>query len=261
LFGSFYALNGVFVYPIGSSTISPKAFGFMGGHTTTRGELWGSEATRFLLLKDRNVLQTGYAARTQIGSYHGIEIRGNRRTDAAPSYSVPSGGNDNINTVVYSETNCLGFIVDSVPGVVQATWPVASFRRSNVELFRFGWGGEFRYSGAYEPSVVDVTATRPLIYEYEPFAYYRVDTSTGARTIRVPSPQDIGAARKIWIKKTNGTGGGDLTLEVVGGGWIESETPGRITWVWTGATNGQISIIFMARPDGTANGRGTWYFW
>jgi hypothetical protein len=254
LLTSGYFLNGVFVYPIGSSTISPKAFGFMGGHATTRGEYFGSEATRFLLLKDRDVLQTGYASRTQLSSYHGIEIRGNRRSDTAPSYSNPSGGNDNLNTVVYSETNCLGFIVDSVPGVVGSTYPIASFRRSNVELARVGWAGELRFSGSLEPGVIHCDSTRPTIFEYEPFTFVRINSLAGARTILLPSPNVIGGTRVVWIRKAH-SGGADISVTCVGGALIEDFGATLLI----PAASGIITYKLVGINDGSNSGAGTWY--
>jgi hypothetical protein len=81
-FNAAYFYSGVFVYPAGSSSGSPRAFGFI--PSASPGST--GECSRFLVYGDRNNFQAGDQYRHQISSYWGLEIRGSRLNSAPPGY-------------------------------------------------------------------------------------------------------------------------------------------------------------------------------
>jgi hypothetical protein len=123
-FNAAYLYSGVFIYPAGSSTGSPRAFGWI--PSPTAGST--TEASRFLVYGDRNSLQSGDQVRTQLGSYYGIELRGTRLSGTtAPGYAT--GG---------TSDPCVSIIPETANGQALYIGPAVTLANSLIEAWNGG---------------------------------------------------------------------------------------------------------------------------
>jgi hypothetical protein len=135
-FNAAYFYSGAFIYPAGSTETpppGPRAFGFIPSATAFST----GEATRFLIYGDRNCFQSGDHCRTQICSYVGIELLGNTRNPAAPSFSrLLVATSEDTCVMLGSPNSCVGLFINmattSLPLLKASVNGTVQFAVSNI---------------------------------------------------------------------------------------------------------------------------------
>jgi hypothetical protein len=100
--GNYIKGDNVFARSAGSSQANPALFGFE--------MMMSGQANRFQFGDSANFWQNGFGARQTMGSYWGIELRGNRRTTTASAFVDGTNGDPSISIINENNTVALKVI-------------------------------------------------------------------------------------------------------------------------------------------------------
>jgi hypothetical protein len=179
-----YIKSAFFVYPEGSTSSSPKAAGFL--------DPAGGECTRLLIAGNQSVAQGGNGYRTQISAYHGIELRGNRRSTTAPTFTnIPTS--DSSGVIVYQES------IDVLPLLVNSGITLAS------DLFTCQNNFTTKFKISAQGTIYHAGGRRVLINLWQPFSGLGATTENLANWLN---------RETITVDTYNGGTGQTLTMQL-----------------------------------------------
>ena len=142
-FNAAYFYSGVFVYPVGSNSASPRSFGFIPADSTAGNN--SGQCSAFLLFGGFNALQAGDDARFQIAAHRTIELHGNRNITTFPAYSLPYSREAIFNAnrpsvMVLQDADTDGLWINS-PGF-SGTKPKFRIQQAGIDVFIVGADGD-----------------------------------------------------------------------------------------------------------------------
>lgn len=193
-----YAAGDLFSSAAGSSTSTPRAFGF--------NSLGSGNATRFQFGDNANSIQSSFGGMVEHCSYWGIKIGGNRQA-GAPSYS--SGGSSDPSVTIYGTQTTTDILRVDQPA--SFTGLGINIRNSGgTTIFKVGSAGKVVASAAIVGGVATLTDAATIATDASLGNHFRV-TLGGNRTLGNPTNPEDGQ-RCIWELIQDGTGSRTLTL-------------------------------------------------
>lgn len=274
-FGGLYVINGVFIETAATSNqaastrSSPRSFGFFPQYSTAGGD----ESGQIFLYGTRNLLQSGFAIRTTMGTYYGIELRGTR---GQPAGVTPTTGaaSDPCVSIISETTSVPVLVCNAING---ASADLARFQAATTTVAKVTSTGGGQFDSLQTPLVTtgiyvtagnfglnvnsgsDSALIRPTYLAVQSsvdsikFMPGHVGSSTGVLYVAV------NGASNVQIPFGNGTNAGDYFTWSTGAlKWIISPAPtgsGGVTGTGT-MTSGALTRWSTAGANGTITDSG-----